>query len=464
MCEMVSRGEFQGCMQVLNGYVDRDGRLIGADPRLMALQIAAGGSEGGVLAVPQLISLARIARSLAIPISRPVVISDGDRTVQILARARLKDDIVHIALSDLDLAEPIGLSVPLDDPDRAADFAKLEREATWECDATLALNSLSNNASTLLGTELGNVSGKSLGSVFVPIPGPDGQMPILDALVQQAAFSAQWVRLAVDQSRQAIMNGVPFLSQTGHLGGYRGTLILPELPHTDLQVSRGEAMSEVAQRLDGALRGPIGRIITNADNINASEQGDLHDQYKSYASDIAAAGRHLLGLVDDLVDLQAIERSDFKVDCEQVDLADIARRASGLLAVRAADQSVRIDRPDEDETLFAMGEFRRVLQILVNLIGNAVRYSPKDSMVWIRTEQEGDLAVVIVADQGKGIAPQDQARIFEKFERIDTSEPGGSGLGLYIARKLARAMGGDITVDSAPGLGARFALSLPIAK
>jgi signal transduction histidine kinase len=81
--------------------------------------------------------------------------------------------------------------------------------------------------------------------------------------------------------------------------------------------------------------------------------------------------------------------------------------------------------------------------------------------VWIRTEREGDLATVIIADQGKGIAPADHERVFAKFERVDPSEPGGSGLGLYIARRLARAMGGDINLDSAPGQGARFALTLP---
>jgi len=79
----------------------------------------------------------------------------------------------------------------------------------------------------------------------------------------------------------------------------------------------------------------------------------------------------------------------------------------------------------------------------------------------VRTEQEGDLAAIIVADQGKGIAEADQDRIFEKFERVDPNEPGGTGLGLYIARRLARAMQGDISVDSKPGQGARFTFTLP---
>jgi len=75
-----------------------------------------------------------------------------------------------------------------------------------------------------------------------------------------------------------------------------------------------------------------------------------------------------------------------------------------------------------------------------------------------RTESH---AVVVVADKGKGVAPEDQVRIFEKFERVDPSEAGGNGLGLYIARRLARAMQGDLTIESAPGEGARFVLTLP---
>ncbi|MBC7987427.1 MAG: HAMP domain-containing histidine kinase, partial [Sphingomonadaceae bacterium] len=214
------------------------------------------------------------------------------------------------------------------------------------------------------------------------------------------------------------------------------------------------------RQLDRALRAPLDRIVAHAESIRAQIEGPIRRDYAEYAGDIAAAGRHLLALVDDLVDLQAIERDGFVPRAEPLDLADIARAAAGLLAVRAADKQISIDSPGEDEALFAMGEYKRVLQILVNLIGNAVRFSPEGGMVWIRCEREGDLAAVIVADQGAGIAPEDQARIFEKFERLESREP-GTGLGLYIARRLARAMGGDIAVDSAPGQGARFVLSLP---
>jgi signal transduction histidine kinase len=172
----------------------------------------------------------------------------------------------------------------------------------------------------------------------------------------------------------------------------------------------------------------------------------------------------LLALVDDLVDLQAIERPDFRPETEEIDLADVARRAAGLLAVRAGERQVRIDGPASGESLPASGDFRRALQVVVNLLTNAIRYSPEGGQVWIRTDREGDLAALIIADQGKGISAGDQERIFEKFERIDPAEPGGTGLGLYIARRLARAMDGDLAVDSAPGQGARFTFTLKLRR
>ncbi len=129
--------------------------------------------------------------------------------------------------------------------------------------------------------------------------------------------------------------------------------------------------------------------------------------------------------------------------------------------MRANARNVRIQTPPLGERAPARAEYRRVLQILVNLIGNAVRHSPEDSIIWVRVDEEDGRAMAIVADQGGGIAAEDHERIFERFERLGLAGGEGSGLGLYISRKLARAMGGDVTVDSAMGQGARFTLDLP---
>jgi signal transduction histidine kinase len=157
-----------------------------------------------------------------------------------------------------------------------------------------------------------------------------------------------------------------------------------------------------------------------------------------------------------------VEADQFNTAPDRIDLADVARRAAGILGVRANERGISIDAPKLGESLPAIAEFRRVLQVLLNLVGNAIRYAPDNSSVWIRLEDAGNRARIIVADQGPGLTDEQQIKVFEKFERLGRSgEDGGSGLGLYISRRLARAMGGDLTVESAPGQGARFVLEVP---
>ena len=129
--------------------------------------------------------------------------------------------------------------------------------------------------------------------------------------------------------------------------------------------------------------------------------------------------------------------------------------------MRARERGITVDAPKEGEAAPAIGEFRRVLQVLLNLLGNAIRYSPEGSGVWLRVEHDGMRSRVIVADQGEGLDEAQQARVFGKFERLGRSGDGGSGLGLYISRRLAEAMRGSLTVESARGQGARFILDLP---
>ena len=117
--------------------------------------------------------------------------------------------------------------------------------------------------------------------------------------------------------------------------------------------------------------------------------------------------------------------------------------------------------PSDSEKLPAVAEFRRVLQLLLNLVGNAIRYSPEGSTVRLELSSGEGAARVTVIDQGPGLSAQDQARVFEKFERLGRSGDGGSGLGLYISRRLARAMGGELSVASEPGKGACFTLVVP---
>jgi signal transduction histidine kinase len=442
----------------VHGLVDRDGRLIEAGPRLDELNTRAGGAIGEAFAVPQVAVLARLAQRLGITVARHVLAADGPDEVELWVRADPVDEGVRLALSGWKLRAP--WTPPLDPARRDRDLLLQGADWSWETDATLNMTEVSATAAQF-GLDPAGALGKPLATLFALEMDAAGAMPILGVLTVHQPFEAQ--PATVRATGQAVMlSAQPRLNTEGLFAGYVGAVRMEVREQAKAAVEHlGDPLDAFSARLDRALRAPLGRIIANADSIHAQTDGPIRRDYADYASDIASAGRHLLGLVDDLVDLQAVERADFVPAAEPIDLADIGRRAAGLLSVRAGERSVKIDAPQEIDSAPATGEFKRALQILVNLIGNAVRYSPDGGMVWIRTHRDRGTAVIIVADQGKGIAPEDQARIFEKFERVDPSEPGGSGLGLYIARRLARAMGGDLTVDSAPGQGARFMLSLP---
>jgi signal transduction histidine kinase len=132
-----------------------------------------------------------------------------------------------------------------------------------------------------------------------------------------------------------------------------------------------------------------------------------------------------------------------------------------MLDSSAEEQEVTIEHEGSD-SLPASGEQRAVIQILVNLLGNAIRHSPAGGKIRLIFSRTPATASVTVSDDGPGIAAADQQRIFERFERAHPKK-GGTGLGLAISRRLARSMGGDVTLDSSPGEGARFTLTLPAA-
>ena len=445
----------------VRGRVDRDGRLIAADAALAALHARAGGTASGVVAVPQIAAVARLARRLGILVSRGVVAADGEHDVDLWIRAQPDGEAIDLAIGGW-TRRPATLPVPAEPAEREHDFLRAAADWAWETDGALRLRPFAADAVAAIGGSAAELVGQPMTRLFALVEGPDGALPLLEALALGRSFEAQLAELRPQSGLRVSLAGLPLIDGNGRFGGFRGTTtqVAPEPSEPEGAADAGA----FGERLDRALRLPLDRIITSAETIRSQNDGPLRRDYVEYAADIASAGRHLLALVDDLVDLQAIERPDFRPRRELLDLADIGRRAAGLLAVRASANGVTIDRPQLGEALPATGEFRRALQILVNLVANAVRYSPEGGMIWIRCERDRGFAAIIVADQGKGIAVADHARIFDKFERVDPAEPGGTGLGLYIARRLARAMGGDLIVDSAPGQGARFVLTLPGAE
>ena len=421
----------------LHAEVDPADRLVAASPEFLTLNERAGGAMGQPLANPQIAAMVRLSRRLQIPLSRAVTIADMDVDIDCWVRVEPGPRATTLTISPLRERaawRPVQPALAVPYP-AGADW-------TWDVDAALRLQRLSIEAARRHGIDAASVLGQPLTRLFTLQSDPHGALPLLEAVASVDDFAEQPAVLAGSVDRFMLAGHVR-RDRGGAFAGFAGAAFVHPAESRPDHRPRTGLDGAFNHRLDRILRAPLGRIVANADSINAGADGPIDPQYADYAADIASAGRHLMGLIDDLADIEAIEREDFAAEAGIVDLADVVRRG-------AEPQPVR-------------GEFRRILQIMVNLIGNAVRYSPRGSTVWLRLQRDGDRVFAIVADQGKGIAPEDHERVFAKFERVDTSEPGGSGLGLYIARRLARVMGGDLTVDSAPGEGARFVLSLPAA-
>lgn len=452
----------------VRGQLDADGRLISADPPLMRLHLQAGGYESGPLALPQLASLCRLSRKLDMALSRPVQAADDDHLINMWAEIRPQsgEEQGSVAISIIDWKEtsaPATYSEPLG---RQRDFERLSGRASIRTDASLRIMGLS------LPGDLAAVEkyiGQSLLDVF-DFVAPSKQTVLVESISERQPVRAQHVRQKYGKKLFYILSGQPLIDNDGLFSGYRFTLELDQEQEAkdkdveaDLNVGKGDLISDslFGSQLGPALRQPLGKIIANAETIGGRLEGPLRGDYSDYAKDIASAGRHLMDLVNDLSDLEAIQRTSFTVAADEIDLVDMAHRAAGLLAVKAADHQIRIDLPGKDLEIPVTGEFRRVLQILVNLIGNAIRYSPDGSVIKLQVKQEDSFSAIIVRDQGDGIAAEDQQRIFEKFERLGRSGDGGSGLGLFISRRLADAMDGSLTVESAVGKGSKFKLSLP---
>lgn len=448
--------------RIIRGRIDRAGALVSADAPLLRLQQRAGAGLGKPLALPHLARLVTLAQRLHRDISRPLYAADDHSDIHALVRIIPDADGASLEISDWRTRHVTQPQVPA-----IAESAAVPQSWTWECDQQLrmvALRAAADAPPVPAGWE-----GRSLSELFELQPDADGRFPVLRALARQSRFEGQRVHAA---AATMTLSGEASFDATGRFTGFRGLAVVDDAPPSAEPAGAAALVDpafgslplsdpQFGRRIDGALRGPLSRIIATAETISGQFDGPIRADYARYAGDIAHAGRHLLGLVDDLADLQNIERPGFKAAADEIDLGDLARRAVGLLGMKAEEKGIRIDAPRTDDKMPATGEFRRVLQVLLNLLGNAIRYSPENSLIWIRVNREGDRAMVTVADQGQGIDAEQQAVVFEKFERLGRTDSGGSGLGLYIARRLARAMDGELTVDSAPGQGARFTLSLP---
>ena len=432
------------------GRIDRAGRLVSADPALESLQREAGSTLGQPLALPQIAAVAELARKLRTPVSRPAVAASTDHDIELWVTATPEGEEIELSLEGWTERAPAG-------PRLAAILGGGTEAETggarneWAADEELRIISLSPDLAEMLGVEPDGVAGQPLTRVVRLEEDDHGEMPLISALAARRGFTGQHARSRADENREVILSGQVVTGADGSFAGFRGSVQSNGAPPPTAAEGRTAAFDHA---LDEVLRSPLDRIIESAERIVERADGPLRSDYAGYGNDIAAAARHLLSVLTSMSEEPAPSQ-------HSIDLAALAAEAVVMLDSSAEEQGVAI-QSDGSASLLANGDERAVIQILVNLIGNAIRHSPPGGMVRLGFRSSGGRASVSVADEGRGVDAADQQRIFERFERAQ-SRGEGTGLGLAISRRLARSMGGDVTLDSAPGEGARFTLTLPAA-
>ena len=434
----------------ISGRVDSAGRLVRADAELEQLQREAGSSLGKALALPQVVAIAELARKLGIPVSRPAIVASAEQDIDIWVRATPEHDDVVLSIENWN-GRPAAAARLTTLLGGAAEADAGADRNEWTADEELRLIAMSNNLAEYLGIDLGEAAGQPLTRILRLEEDDAGEMPLVLGLAGRRAFTGQAARSRANDGRTLMLSAEVVTAADGSFAGFRGTAETQQEAQAEAVPARTAAFDHA---LDEALRSPLDRIIETAERIVERADGPLRNNYASYGGDIAAAARHLLSVIQSMSDDPAQSHTS-------IDLAALAAEAVVMLETSAEERGVAIGF-DHAGSLPANGEERAVIQILVNLIGNALRHSPEQGTVQLHFSRTRGTASVTVADQGPGIDAADQQRIFERFERADETA-GGTGLGLAISRRLARSMGGDVTLESAPGQGARFTLTLPSA-
>jgi len=226
------------------------------------------------------------------------------------------------------------------------------------------------------------------------------------------------------------------------------------------------AKSEFLSRMSHELRTPLNAMLGFAQLLEIDRRHPLDDAQRPWVGQIQQAGWHLLEMINDVLDLSRIESDNLRLQSTPLDMREIVRATTALVAGEAERRNIRITEQLSPGTSAVVGDSTRVKQILTNLLSNAVKYNVDGGRIHIAARLAGaDQIEVSVTDTGLGMAPEQMDQLFRPFNRLGrerTALP-GTGIGLVISRRLAELMGGTIRVKSMPGEGSSFILRLPRA-
>jgi signal transduction histidine kinase len=222
--------------------------------------------------------------------------------------------------------------------------------------------------------------------------------------------------------------------------------------------------SEFLANMSHELRTPLNAIIGFSEVLVQGMFGVTNEKQTEYLHDILESGRHLLSLINDILDLSKIEAGRMELERADFDLPGAIENALVLVRERAIRRGIGLGSKIDKRLGMISGDERKVKQVLLNLLSNALKFTPEGGQIDVAARLHDDLAEVSVADTGIGIAPTDQDTVFEEFRQVGTADKKaeGTGLGLTLSRKFIELHGGKIWVQSELGRGSTFSFTLPV--
>jgi GAF domain-containing protein len=222
--------------------------------------------------------------------------------------------------------------------------------------------------------------------------------------------------------------------------------------------------SEFLANMSHELRTPLNAIIGFSEVLGERLFGELNEKQAEYTEDILSSGRHLLSLINEILDLSKVEAGRMELELATFDLPLAIDNARTFVRERATRHGITVDVAIDERLGDFIGDERKIKQILLNLLSNAVKFTPEGGRIGIDATERNDSVEITVSDTGIGIAPEDQPRIFEEFRQVGSDyehKSEGTGLGLTLAKKFVELHGGTIWVESEVGKGSKFAFTLP---
>lgn len=228
-----------------------------------------------------------------------------------------------------------------------------------------------------------------------------------------------------------------------------------------------QARTDFIANMSHELRTPLNSIIGFAEVLQEPVFGELTDDQQSYVTDILDSGRHLLSLINDILDLSKIESGKMELQSEHVDICDVIDGSIRMFREQAFKASISLEHHVDSDVRLIEADKRKLKQILFNLLSNALKFTPDEGDIEIRTERVDEHVRISVKDSGCGIPHDKIEKIFETYFQVNTAQSRqlqGTGLGLPLVKQIAELHSGKVWCESEPGHGSQFVVELPIEQ